>query len=44
MWPHVIFSLALVLKVRSEDERLRAAFPGYAAYARRTKAFIPFVL
>jgi protein-S-isoprenylcysteine O-methyltransferase Ste14 len=33
-----------IVRVRAEEQLLRAAMPEYAAYADRTKRFIPFVL
>ena len=32
------------VRVLAEEQLLRAAMPGYAAYADSTKRFIPFVL
>ncbi len=33
----------LVTKARIEERKLALAHPGYAAYARRTRRFVPFV-
>ena len=33
-----------LVRVQAEEQLLRAAMPEYAAYADRTKRFIPFVL
>jgi len=33
-----------LVRVLAEEQLLRAAMPGYAAYAHSTKRFIPFVL
>jgi protein-S-isoprenylcysteine O-methyltransferase Ste14 len=35
------FALFLDLKVRREEQLLAAAFPGYEAYRRRTRRFVP---
>lgn len=37
----IAFAAFLDLKARREEELLVAAFPGYEAYRRRTKRFIP---
>lgn len=34
----------LLLKIRREERLLLARFPDYAAYRRRTKAIIPYLL
>jgi protein-S-isoprenylcysteine O-methyltransferase Ste14 len=47
-----VFDLALaalasamtIVRVQAEEQLLRASMPEYAAYAARTKRFIPFVL
>jgi len=45
--PALVVTLALAvildLKRRREEAWLDARFPGYAAYRRRTRAFVPFV-
>lgn len=38
----VIFTVFLDLKSRREESWLRARYPGYAAYAERTKRFVPY--
>ena len=40
----VLASAMTVVRVQAEEQLLRAAMPEYAAYADRTKRFIPFVL
>ncbi len=46
-WTHALGALALIAfftaKAQREEQWLRARFPGYAAYASRTRRFIPFV-
>jgi protein-S-isoprenylcysteine O-methyltransferase Ste14 len=37
----VVLAIVLDLKARREEEWLRERFPDYAAYAARTKRFIP---
>lgn len=39
----IALALVLVAKARLEERALRALFPGYAAYARRVRRFIPGV-
>jgi len=39
----VALALVLLAKVLLEERALRALFPGYAAYARRVRRFIPGV-
>jgi protein-S-isoprenylcysteine O-methyltransferase Ste14 len=39
----VALSALVVIRVRDEDALLRARFPGYAEYARTTKALVPGV-
>ncbi len=40
----IVASVAVLGKIILEERLLRASFPGYADYARSTKALIPFVL
>ena len=35
--------IVLVMKMRREEENLRARFADYAGYARRTKRLVPFI-
>ena len=37
----IILALVLLAKALLEERGLRAAFPGYAAYAKRVRRFIP---
>jgi protein-S-isoprenylcysteine O-methyltransferase Ste14 len=39
----VLLAVVLDLKTRREEIFLREQFPGYAAYAARTRKFIPLV-
>jgi protein-S-isoprenylcysteine O-methyltransferase Ste14 len=39
----IALALVLLAKVMLEERYLRAVFPGYAAYAKRVKRFIPGV-
>ncbi len=39
----VLLGVFLAAKARLEERLLRARFPGYAAYAERTRRFIPWV-
>jgi protein-S-isoprenylcysteine O-methyltransferase Ste14 len=40
----IALAAVLIAKAIREESYLRAAFPEYAAYASRTRRFIPFVL
>jgi protein-S-isoprenylcysteine O-methyltransferase Ste14 len=39
----LLLALVLLAKVMLEERALRALFPGYAAYAKRVRRFIPGV-
>ncbi len=39
-----LLAAVLALKIRREERLLRRRFDGYAAYARRTRALLPFIL
>jgi protein-S-isoprenylcysteine O-methyltransferase Ste14 len=39
----VIATVATGVRIHSEETLLRASFPEYAAYAKRTKRIVPFV-
>ncbi len=38
-----LLAALLAVKIRREERLLRQRYPGYAAYARRTRALLPFV-
>ena len=40
----VIVAVVIVIRIADEEQYLRSCYPGYLAYAQKTKRVIPFVI